>query len=135
MDIPLDHIKRTLRRPCFKAPVSTKDRKRVVLEAFPDARCIGQGIDRAAYRVGDFVIKGTSNWSPTKPPVEDFRRRGVSPPRQWVVNGWVVQPYYPRVPDSVYDALPAGLNCGGLDLHEGNLGFDAITKQVIAFDW
>jgi hypothetical protein len=125
---------------------------------------IGDGAQRTAYLVGDYVIKQRAPaWqhdaesedpTPCPPrrafdvPRASFVRVGLRPPRQWMVGEWVIQPYYrPFTPNerieweyinelTVYWS-PTRLKVHRvkLDVHCNNVGVDPRTGTVHCYDW
>lgn len=117
----------------------------------PDAHNIGSGIDRTAYRVGDYVFKRTSTFRPRNASnalKALMRESGIKRPRQWFVNGWVVQPYYRPMdwrqssPDPNRWSEVQRRNqvaqrkhpTAALDLHGGNVGYSP-AGDLFMFDW
>jgi len=125
----LNAILAALRHPKAKAAYMHD-----VSDIIPSAKFLRDGSERIAYTVGRYVVK-KQNDRP-KPPVKQLARVGVHPPTQWLVNGWVVQPRYRRLPvrgESV-SALERSWDEAGLDLGNHNVGKDRWGRYV-AFDW
>lgn len=102
----------------------------------PEAKRIGEGCARTAYRVGNYVVKeagfmGTFS-NQRNPPKTTLRRLGILPPQQWFRNGWVVQPWYRLNRRSPVHGRTSENDF--YDLHPGNIGFDTKGRPV-AFDW
>ena len=124
-------------------------------DQFPNAVYLGEGVDKIAYRVGDYVIKAyCGKLSKTGKPRPEghhsssirkvrkaFHTLGLSRIRQWFVCGrrgqwYIIQPMvevaYECGPYGTY-RLPSRLRYI-LDIHEQNVGRTQYGKYV-AFDW
>lgn len=113
-----------------------------VKRVFPDAQKIGEGYFRKAYRVGDYVVKQSSNHGTPKPPKRllKLKEYDLHVAQQWFMNGWVVQPYYRLAKYGEVDKWAQEIGYMvvdkriSLDLGYGNMGVDE-KGRLTAFDW
>ncbi len=124
------------------APRELSESVRTQLEgAFPEHELenLTCGCERSVFRMGQFIIKtqGSGNLgyrNVRKPPVATFAREGLSPPKQWFVGKWMVQPVYMPLTHEQMDRVSGLENHARYDLHPGNLGSDP-QGRIVAFDW
>lgn len=134
------------------------------LRVMRQARSIGSGAQRTAYRVGKYVVKANTcafelsefpeavRVRMTRVPSKVIRSVGLLPPKVWYAGKrreYVIMPFYPHHPD--YDwwheecadvvqnerpfwEIAPGVSVG-LDLHAHNVGRHPKSGRLVAFDW
>lgn len=105
-----------------------------------NARYIGEGVERKAYRLGNWVIKSRASiFTAYERHVarQALRRAGLTPVPTRYVSGYMVQPYVRRFKGTraAYAQLALAESRVGwnADVHQNNVGH--LNGQLVAFDW
>lgn len=107
------------------------------------AERIGQGAQKAAYRIGNMVIKKDTGGYGTgsKRPPREIRNFGARAARQWRAGGWIIQEYVTPIWQQKGLSDKVWLNIRRLyradlgDLHQGNMGYSPDEDMLVVFDW
>lgn len=129
--------------------IRRKLRSGVAPTEFDGVKLLGSGIDRTAYQIGPFVVKGSSKYNgPDRLSIKRqlLRDVGVRPAPTVKVRteagySWDIQLAYSPLmwPDygGWYDSPSWKAAAGGrvyLDVHAGNIGYDR-RNRFVAFDY
>lgn len=100
------------------------------------AKYLGQGVERTAYRLGQWVIKKRSRYfsaSYRKRAKRAWTRLGIPPIPTRYAGGYMVQPFCRHVAKHRSKAFHRKYDSRIADVHAGNVGY--FKGKLYAFDW